>query len=394
MEQGSAVTASYVKRPHSVLAAACLALVTLAATIAWAGASVAASLDDAARVIAGFDTRAGQAARWAEDEATARAYSNEVSAYWREYERKIGNPMRQWACKELPRAEGGTVFYPFAGPDLPAAYQLFPDANRYVLLSMQRGEPPPLLESYSKGELDEYVEVLRKAWRFYNVLGFFRTDDLDGRGKSEGKPIGVTGALMAFAVRLGFEVEAVDPIQLDLNTNQLILRARTPEVPSTWDSVRLTLRKDGRKVIVDHVRVDLSDAALGRDPGPRKWIESVAVNPTLLKAASHHPQGREFSIFRDIVLAKAPLIVQDETGIDYALLDPAFDVRLYGKFTHPNSSFSQTLQKSLAAAYAKGAGVKPLPFSAGYEKDAGSAFQVAIREAGGGSRPRSCAGKA
>jgi len=139
------------------------------------------------------------------------------------------------------------------------------------------------------------------------------------------------------------------------------------------------------------VRMDLSDASLGRLPGARRWVEREAMNPTILKAAAHHLQEPAFSIVRDSLLANAPSIVQDETGIAYTALARNFDVRLYGRFTRPNSAFSQELQRGLAVAYQKNPGVKPLPFRLGYEKDAGTALQVAIRDKDGFRQPRSCA---
>jgi len=366
-----------------VLALAC-ALFTCTLFVAPADAT---DSDDAARVIAGFNSNHARLGK--SDDAFWKTYGQEVSTFWREYERKIGLPMQEWGCQELDSAKGATVFYPFAGPDLPTAYQLFPDADRYVLVSMQKGEPPLRLEKLSKGEVEDYMEAFRRAWKFYGTLGFFRTDDLDGRGKMEGRPVGVTGGLMAFAVRLGFEIESIEPIQLELNDDEIKPRALTPERPETWDSVRMTLRKDGRRVIVDHVRVDLSNASVGRPNGPGEWLERMARNPMLLKAASHLLQEPGFSIFRDIVLANAPMIVQDETGIDYAALSRDFNVRLYGKFTRPNTSFDQGMQRSLAAAYQKGT-VKPLPFRSGYEKDSGSALQVAVRSPAAPQEARRC----
>jgi hypothetical protein len=369
--------------PLRALAFAC-AFSVFAPMVAPAAAS---EVDDAARVIAGFPAAQSRLGRT--DDTFWKTYGSEVAAFWSEYERRIGLPMQQWSCQEIGSARGGTVFYPFAGPDLPTAYQLFPDADRYVLVSMQKGQPPLRLDKLSKGQLDDYMDAFRRAWKFYGTLGFFRTDDLDGRGKMEGRPVGVTGALMAFAVRLGFEIESIEPIALELNNDEIVPRALTPERPETWESVRMTLRKDGRTVFVDHVRVDLSNASLGRSDGPRDWLERMALNPTLIKAASHLPQEANFSIFRDLVLANAPVVVQDETGIDYADLSRDFNVRLYGKFTRPNTSFDQNLQRSLAAAYQKAA-VKPLPFRAGYEKDSGAALQVAVRNTAQPLEPRRC----
>jgi hypothetical protein len=142
--------------------------------------------------------------------------------------------------------------------------------------------------------------------------------------------------------------------------------------------------------------MDLSDGWLGQDAQQttreRAWIRRMAANPTLLKATSHLPQEPGFSILRTDLLENAPVIVQDESGIEYGALARAFKVRLYGKFTRVNPSFPAHLQSSLAAAYRVNGAAKPLPFPLGYEKSTGSALQVALRDAGSASRPaRSCA---
>ena len=127
--------------------------VALAATFLWVILAVAGSispvtgaaadLGDTARLISGAYA---DAARSGAAEGPWHSYAQEVSTYWREYDHRIGRPLRQWACKELDRSEGVTVFYPFSGPDLPWAYQLFPEADRYVLVAMEKAEAPPLMQ--------------------------------------------------------------------------------------------------------------------------------------------------------------------------------------------------------------------------------------------------------
>jgi hypothetical protein len=141
---------------------------------------------------------------------------------------------------------------------------------------------------------------------------------------------------------------------------------------------------------VDYVRLDLSDGWLEQVAVARKWVDRMAENPTLLKAASHHPQEPDFSIFRSSILRNAPTIVQDETGIEYGALAEFFTVRLYGRFTRPNPSFDRNFQRALAAAYRSAATVKSLPFRLGYEKNVGSALQVAIRNTNTIRLPREC----
>jgi hypothetical protein len=302
------------------------------------------------------------------DAARAMAGLKEVAANWNAYESKIGRPMQKWACQELGDDDGVTVFYPFSGPDLPTPVHLYPDADRYVLVSIEKAEAPPA----SRRDLEDYLAAFSKIWRFYGTLGFFRTEDLEASARR----IGMTGPLMAFSVLLGFQVESVEPIRLEKGGQDF---AASPG--GEWDSVRLTLRKGGRRVLVDYVSMDLRDGWLKQVKHERDWIELMASHPTVLKAASHLPQDREFTIVRDSILLNAPVVVQDETGIEYRALSDAFAVRLYGRFTRPNGLFGGGLQSSLAAAYRAG-GAKPLPFQYGYEKDAGSALQVAVRNIG------------
>ena len=71
--------------------------------------------------------------------------------------------------------------------------------------------------------------------------------------------------------------------------------------------------------------------------------------------------------------------MQDESGLDYADLASAFDVRLYGRFQRVNTIFSPTMQQSLTAAYATENNLPKLPFAYGYRKPLGPAVQVGTR---------------
>jgi hypothetical protein len=376
-----------------------LAILWAICTIAgasWPAASTAGDADDTARVIAGFPASLDKFGN--SENGPWRGYAREISSHWVEYERRIGRPMRKWACQELAPLEGGAVFYPFSGPDLPSVVQLFPDADRYVLVSLQAAGAPLRLEHFSGEELANYLAAVRKAWKFFGILGFFRTDDLQAVESAGGVRMGMTGPLMAFAVRLGYGIESVEPIRLKPGGDYVAARD-VPNAPGAqadaWNSVRISLRKDGRTILVDYVQMDLSDEWLAQYAPARDWLERTALNPTILKAASHHLQAPGFSIVRESILRNAPTIVQDETGIDYGALAEEFTVRLYGRFTAPNRAFSSGLQRSLAAAYRSGAPVKALPFRLGYEKNAGSAMQVAVREPvavpDAMRRPRECA---
>ena len=364
-------------RSRARLRGCALAVLVLASL----GPATAAELapGQTARILAGMDTDAAGL-----PPASLRslpAYSQDVSASWRSYETRIGKPMREWARSELPDARGATVFYPFSGPDFATVAQLYPQARRYVLVADQPACPPPALAEQAPRDFAAYLARFREGWRRFATLGFFLTRELNEDASRTEHRVGVTPLLMAFAALLGFEVIDVQPIRIAEGHDGLAPQPGDHRSCRTWESVRLTLRRDGGQVVLDYVRLDLSDAALLKQPAQRAWLERVAGNPTVLKAASHLPQNGGFTIVRDAIVKGAPSVWQDETGIEYGLLAKHFSVALYGRFTKPHDLFGAGAQRSLALAYERaGAKVKPMDFRVGYLKESGWTVQFAQRD--------------
>jgi hypothetical protein len=316
-----------------------------------------------------------------------------VTAQWNSYRQKIGVPLANWACAEIDSTAGETVFYPFSGPDLSSVHQLYPQADRYILVAMQRAGLPPALERQSTRDLQRILSAYRDRWRFFARTGFFRTNDLEDFASRLEVTVSVTSQLMAFAARLGYEVESVEPVQVSANGRDLERVATDPALASAWNSVRLTLVKNGRRVLLDYLRMDLSDGVLKKNPANRAFIEQAVANRTLVKAASHLLQKHYFSILRGAILARAPSVLQDETGIDYSTLAGVFKTRLYGKFVKPHTLFETNMQRSLALAYETARDVQPLSFRLGYDKTAGSAVVVATRGNTAAVPARVCGGQ-
>jgi hypothetical protein len=356
-----------------------LVVVFICACLLPAGAR-ALDVDVTARVLAGLHPSAPEGVRVAA--GVLQEFSRRATANWGDYERHIGKPMQQWARTELPQTPGGVVFYPFAGPDFATVQRLYPDADRYVLVALQRAEPPPALERASATEVGAFLGRFGESWKQFAQIGFFRTLDLDDEAKHAGLRAGATTPLIAFAARSGFKVVAVDPVRVQASGNDLEVHPGSRSEAATWNSVRVNLERDGRRVVLDYVRVNLSDASLGENAAQRQWIESMAGYRTVLKAASHLLQNARFSLLRDALLTRAPSIVQDETGIEYTRLLQAFDVVLYGRFSKPHPLFNQEAQRALAQAYKAGTAIKPLPFRVSYQRRPEANLQVAVRRSG------------
>jgi hypothetical protein len=341
------------------------------------------ALERTARQLAGLSTETPRPGRRERLAQHARAANASFDAF----EASRGKAMVGWSKGRLLAAERGTVLYPFAGPDLVTARRFYPAAGRYVLVALQEGGPPPELSGLSEGELDATLDLYERVFDAFSQRGFFLTMHLGAGYRTPRAAQGVSGVLLAFAEREGLQVIAAEPVRLR-SDGELERHPGALDARETWSSLRLHLRRreDGERVLVDYVQLDLSDAALTRDPAARAFLGSLAGGPVVLKAASHLLQQRGFHHLRDLLLERASQVVQDETGLAYRLLEGPFEVKLFGSFKGVNGLFDGRPQRALQEAYASRSDVEPLPFGIGYRKAAGSALMVATRRGAGASR--------
>jgi hypothetical protein len=291
------------------------------------------------------------------------ALKTQADGAWDFYQKTIGQPLTNFAAAEIAPKAGGTVFYPFSGPDFVTLAHAFPSADRYVMVAMQTAGAPITLANMPAARAQGFQAKFMREWMKFSRLAFFRTDDLNEDQRDQFAPIGVTTILSTFALYSGFDVMDIYPIAYDEQSGDFVKSAA-----GQWKSVRLLLSKAGKSVTLDYVSLDLSDASLSKNEPMRKWLAREAKNPVLIKAASHLLQETYFSVMRDILVANATMVVQDETGLNYTYLAEIGPVNLYGGFLYPHELFNRKKQESLAKAYRESTNVKPLPFAFSYNK--------------------------
>jgi hypothetical protein len=301
-------------------------------------------------------------------------YSQAVQKNWKQYRSQIGEPMEAWANQEVP-AFTDTVFYPFSGPDFSTVSQLFPKAKRYILVAMQAAERPVNLADLKSEAAGQTLEVLTGAWDNYGRDGFFVTEYLDKYLHRNRVRIGASTFLGTFFQLKGLAVRAVVPIQVNAKGE---IEELDPQEGS-WRSVRFRLDRAGEPVVVDYLRIDLSDKGLSANEGHQRFVELASAHPVLLKAASHLPQNNAFSIVARSLTTHSPFIIQDETGIRYGQLRERFNLTLFGKLERTHSSFGG-YQRDLVKAFSENSNVKPLNFRVGYFKGGNYALIVARRK--------------
>lgn len=286
----------------------------------------------------------------------------QANGAWQFYQQNMGVAMSAWAQTEIKQPAGTTLFYPFSGPDFVTAAHLFPQASRFVMVAMQAAGEPAALSNMVGARAQNFQAKFLREWMKFSRLAFFRTDDLNEDQRDKHAQIGVTTILITFALYMGYDVNEVFPIALDPKSGQFL------QTTGDWKSVRLVMSKGGKPVTLDYVSLDLSDSHLSQTEPMRAWLERESRNPVLLKAASHLLQETYFSVLRDILVANAKMVVQDETGLNYTYLSQIGPVDLYGGFLYPHELFNRKKQESLGQAYRDSKNVKPLPFAFSYNK--------------------------
>jgi hypothetical protein len=303
-------------------------------------------------------------------------FTRRADLAWTHFKETIGNPLSAWVQSGPTRDVTGTVFYPFSGPDLVTLAHMYPQADRYVMVALQPAGRPADPKAMSAAHAQAFEQKFLNEWIKFSQLGFFRTLDLNADLQDRNTAIGVATIIKTFAVSMGFDVIDVIPIAFDRQSNTF-----EPASSDRWQSVRFLLRKDGRSVTVDYISLDLSDGSLTEQPELVSWMAREASNPVLIKAASHLLQESYFSVLREILIDHATMIVQDETGLEYADLTRVGPVDLYGGFLQPHPLFNPNKQRSLARAYVeRAATVRDLPFAFSYNKDIDrNCLQIAVR---------------
>jgi len=315
---------------------------------------------------------------------TLAAHGQRIGRAWAAYEQRLGGPLQTWAAEALAPLPEGTLFYPFSGPDFVTAHRLWPAATRYVFVAYQPCGRVPPLGRQDAAAFAKTLQWFREGIDGFAGLGFFVTTAMNDRlGTADEGVEGNLGIMMAFAELEGYDVLDAQPIRVTEDGADVEPHPGPRDKAATWDSVRLHLRRraDGGRVLLDYVRVDLANFKLDKRANEKRWVDEQCRFPTLLKAASFLLHRPGFSFLRDRLLARAPAILQDETGLPWRGVAANFEVKLFGRFEGFHERFLQRSldEEALRKAYHAPGAATALPFRLGYDVRKAACFQYAHR---------------
>jgi hypothetical protein len=302
---------------------------------------------DIGRFLAGMPVRRGEVLSRLQQTMEYQSHRHEMRALWRTG-RLRSNFMRTWSASELaPLTGGGTVLYPFGGPDLLYVNAMFPNARSYVLMGLEPVGDVPALETLPPDEALASLATFRQMMNAELLTGYFITKDMRS-DLQRGNVRGVTPILLGTVALAGGQVDSVSGISA----------GGKPGVEVGFRDA------DGARHRVIYVSGDLSNG--GFNGGYRQWLAGLGGNVTYFKAASYLMHDDGFSQARDFFLTQSRVIVQDDSGIPFRYFAQGWSLRFYGSYNRPIELFAKHQQEDLRQAFAANP-TGPLNFGTGYD---------------------------
>jgi hypothetical protein len=329
-----------------------------------------ASFEETARFLSGLPC-ASEDARRLQETPAIKEFMAAMDKSWAGLEAGRLKPMREWAAAELAAARPATktLFYPFGGPDFLTAFELFPDAETFVLLGLEFVGRLPDVAAFTPARAAGYARAVQAALSDFFKKSYFITHNMDatlGRDQVDG----VLPVLCLFLERTGNRILAVKRC-LFLDTGEMLEGAFTvPARRRRPYGVKIEFQPGagGPAKSLYYFSCDLADAAFKVESALYKLLDATPYETTFVKSASYLMHYTTFTQIRNLVLTKSRYVLQDDTGIPYRYFKPeTWLTRLYGEYVKPVKDFSGVEQEDLKAAYADPASdVRKLPFHLGY----------------------------
>jgi hypothetical protein len=287
---------------------------------------------------------------------------------------------RAFFAEKVPANVPKKVVYPFAGGDLSTALTVFPDADEITTLSLEPAGDPRTLEALAatttdKGEgkaakpakakkdakpdeeggkkkikvnplLERALGTIEFELKFLYRVNFSNTANMITAMRQGELPTQLVFGLSALKVH-GYELVSLRYFKIDESgaiqylTDEEVAKAPDPlnrratARNDLFSNAELRFRKPGGRVqIYRHIKRDLSDGELKKDPRVVKHLESKGPISGMTKAASYLLSWDSFQTMRNYLIKNVVWMVSDATGVAPKWGKPAgFEYETYGTFT-------------------------------------------------------------
>ena len=323
-----------------------------------------AKINSTARLLAGVpgsDSAFTRTAAWKE-------HSQFMRAAWARLNGRQVAAMTAWRDAQLGRAcpAGGTLMYPFSGPDFLNAHWLFPGCDTIVMFGLEHIGEVPNVDALNDRALKQLTADVRSAMGNFIERNYFITDSMAKQLRTS-RVGGVLPVFMLSMALSGMDIVRIAPLDL-----APVPRGEAPaegQPMRQLKGVTIEFRAPDSTTVqrVNYFTVDAADKGLAHYPEFLAYVRGLAPTTTFIKSASYLLQGNEFRQMRAALVEISSFMVQDDSGLPFAMLENhGWKVNLHGRYDRPIPPFGGAFQVGLNRAY-KAQDPAPLPFTFGYQ---------------------------
>ena len=295
-------------------------------------------------------------------------YKDKLDESWKGSTAKNLTNIKKWIQSNKLSINNDTIplLYPFSGPDFVYGNAFFPQAKTQILIGLENPGKLPNIAKMDDHQLSLYLYNLYHSLRYINQAGYFTTSQMIN-DFSDSSLNGIIHLLCFYISKTNHHIGKISAVQIDhFGTEK---EKKNFEVEDDLvNGIKIDYFSNEYQTFktLYYFPVDVSDANLKDQLGFLMFINKFGVKNTFIKSASYLLHGKEFSVFRDLILQQSKLILQDDTGIPYEVLSKSgFSVQLFGDYTQTIKTFEKYYQPDLKEAIYKQKHT-PLPFKLGY----------------------------
>lgn len=303
-----------------------------------------------------------------------KSYKTRMDKTWTAFYDDVDSTIRPWVEAEIPNLSDtfNTLFYPFSGPDFINADIFFPNVTNHIFFGL---EPPGSLPdplNVKESDLPDYYSMYEQSIFHIINLSFFRTHSM----KVDLSSMEVDGAapvILLFMARSGKKIIDIRPFRFaedgTLAYDSIFNNFNPGEKFGKGVEIKFRNENDPKVQNLVYFSADISDGGLDSKPGIKKYLQNIESNCLVyIKSASYLLHDPFFETIKALILEKAGLLLQDDSGMPFRFLDQSlWKIKLYGLYDRPIPIFARYFEKPLFDAY-QAAKTTELNFRRGYAK--------------------------
>ncbi|MBN9413229.1 MAG: hypothetical protein J0H12_04825 [Candidatus Paracaedimonas acanthamoebae] len=318
--------------------------------------SQAVSLDQIATFLAGIP----QSGAFADYEQSPewQDFSKDFEDRWTRIQEKRLLPMKAWRDQYLDPITL-PLFYPMGGPDVLNALLFFPQSPEYFIIGLERVGKNLSFDMLNLPEKRQsYLQNVQNGTSSLFHRSFFITKDMS----KDFFDCGVLPTLLALLKRSQAKIKSITFVKITSEGDLL----ECPDHEAQGVSISFLQQGHDKPQTLTYFRQNMNDNHIHQIT---PFLKKKGPWATMFKSASYTPHQTGFAKLVDFVLENTTLLLQDDTGLPYRVLQQhQWQLRYFGVYEEPyGESFVAYKQPDLARYFVEQKDtIRELPFRIGY----------------------------